>query len=331
MRRFLKFIGWTAGLALTAVAILLFSFRVAALWRENGEARALSPPGETVETPRGRVFVQSRGPVTGQPVLLVPGTAAWGGFWNDVMETLGRAGYRAIAVDLPPFGFSEHRPQADYGRVDQAERLKGIIDGMKLKAPIVVGHSFGAGSVVELAARHGAAIAGMVVVCGALALPEEDGIPAQANGWLEGLLHTQPVMRTITSAVMTNPLAIRPLLATMLHRKEAADTRQAGILAKPMARRGTTEAYAQWLPVLLLPERRAITASAAGIATITMPTAIIWGEKDSVTPLPQGNRLHALILGSSFTVLPDAGHIPHIEAPAAFLAILEPRLAAMRR
>jgi len=163
-------------------------------------------------------------------------------------------------------------------------------------------------------------------VCGALALPEGDGIPARADGWLEGLLHAQPVMRTITSAAMTNPLAIRPLLATMLHRKEAADARQSEILQKPMVRRGTTEAYAQWLPFLLLPEREALTASAAGLARIAVRTSLIWGEKDGVTPLPQARRINALIPGSSLDVMTDVGHIPHIEAPEVFLDVLKKRL-----
>ncbi len=134
MRRFGRILGWSLALPLLAVVILLFGFRVAALMRESADIAALAPPGRTIETSLGRIFVQERGPETGQPVLLVPGTAAWGGFWIEVMENLGAAGYRAIAVDMPPFGFSEHRPQADYGRVEQAERLKAVIDRLPVRS-----------------------------------------------------------------------------------------------------------------------------------------------------------------------------------------------------
>ncbi len=136
-------------------------------------------------------------------------------------------------------------------------------------------------------------------------------------------------MRTVTAAVVTNPLAMRPLLATMLHRKDAADASQAEILLHPMTRRGTTEAYAQWLPYLLLPERRALTATAAGVAAIQVPTALIWGEKDTVTPPDQGRRLRDLIPGSTLEIINGVGHIPHIEAPAEFGGLLKRRLAAM--
>jgi pimeloyl-ACP methyl ester carboxylesterase len=327
--RLVRFLGWLILLAVTVLTLALFCFRVAALWRENGETTALALPGQFLETSQGRMFVQISGPDTGQPVLLVPGTAAWGGFWSDVMQDLGRAGYRAIAVDMPPFGFSEHRARADYGRVDQAERLKGLIDSMRLKNPVVVGHSFGAGSVVELAARHGALLKAMIIVCGALDLPEGDGPHTGFGGFIEALLHNQPVMRTVTAAAVTNPLTMRPLLATMLHRKEAADARQAEILLRPMSRRGTTEAYATLLPFLLLPERGARTATASGVAGINVPSVLIWGEKDNVTPLPQGRRLHALLKGSTIDVLSDVGHIPHIEAPDAFLALLRKNLSSL--
>ncbi len=130
MRSAARFLAWVVGAPLLALALLLFGFRTAALLREDMDAMALAPPGQTIETPLGRVFVQIRGPETGQPVLLVPGTAAWSGFWRPVMEMLGRTGYRAIAVDMPPFGFSEHRAEKDYGRVEQAERLKAVIEGL---------------------------------------------------------------------------------------------------------------------------------------------------------------------------------------------------------
>jgi pimeloyl-ACP methyl ester carboxylesterase len=291
----------------------------------------LRPEGRFVETSTGRMFVQIRGPENGQPVLLVPGTAAWGGFWTDVMEDLGRNGFRAIAVDMPPFGFSDRRPQADYGRVDQAERLKALVDGLRLGRPIIVGHSFGAGSVVEVAARHPAALKGIVVVCGALGLPVGEGTHERPSGFVETLLNAQAVMRVATAAVVTNPWTMRPLLGTMLHRKEAADVRQAEILLRPMTRYGTTEAYAPWLPYLLLPERAALTSTAPGVARIAVPTALIWGERDTVTPLEQGQRLKALIPSATMDVMPDVGHIPHIEHPQAFLELLKRRLAVLSR
>jgi len=53
-------------------------------------------------------------------------------------------------------------------------------------------------------------------------------------------------------------------------------------------------------------------------AQLELPVRLIWGDKDHVTPLAQGNVLAGLIKGATLTVLPDTGHIPQIEAPIRF-------------
>ncbi|MGL4637091.1 MAG: alpha/beta fold hydrolase [Beijerinckiaceae bacterium] len=331
MKRILRTGLWLTALTLLLVVGLLLVFRLMAFWREFDEVTAIAPTsGQFVQTEQGKVFVQISGPANGQPVLLVPGTAAWGGFWGDVAVDLAKAGYRPIAIDLPPFGYSAHRPTADYSRSDQARRLRDVIAALKLEAPLVVGHSFGAGAVVELAASYSNQIKGMVIVCGAVALPDGMEPPPAATGILPMVMGNGIIMRIGVAASVTNPVAMKPLLRSMLHRKEAADDRQAAILLRPMTRGGTTAAYADWVPYLLLPDSKAQTASARGVSAIRTPTAIIWGEKDSVTPLPQGERLKGLISGATLDVIPDVGHIPHIEAPAAFLPLLKQKLAELK-
>ena len=65
--------------------------------------------------------------------------------------------------------------------------------------------------------------------------------------------------------------------------------------------------------------------------TFTMPVLLIWGDTDSVTPLWQGEDLRALIPGSTLEIVRGAGHIPHIEDPAAFQRALGPFLRTVLR
>jgi len=53
------------------------------------------------------------------------------------------------------------------------------------------------------------------------------------------------------------------------------------------------------------------------------------GDRDTVTPLAQGEQLKRLIRGSELTVLENVGHIPHIEAPAGFHDVLVKNLKAI--
>jgi pimeloyl-ACP methyl ester carboxylesterase len=162
----------------------------------------------------------------------------------------------------------------------------------------------------------------MIVVSGALALPEDGQDYAEEPALLRWAMHESYITETLVASVVTNPLILRPLLASFLYNKDAATDEQADILKQPYARRGSTKAYAQWLPTLLLVDRSAMSASVANYASIKVPTSLIWGDKDQVTPLPQGRQLNRLISGSRLNVLDNVGHIPHIEAPDGFYDLL---------
>jgi pimeloyl-ACP methyl ester carboxylesterase len=54
------------------------------------------------------------------------------------------------------------------------------------------------------------------------------------------------------------------------------------------------------------------------LASIDVPTAVIVGEADAITPLANAKTIHEGIKGSTLSVIPDAGHISNIEAPEAF-------------
>jgi pimeloyl-ACP methyl ester carboxylesterase len=57
-------------------------------------------------------------------------------------------------------------------------------------------------------------------------------------------------------------------------------------------------------------------------ATLTMPALVLWGARDSLTPMPQGGDIVRLIRGARWEVLPRAGHIPAIEDEPSFDAAL---------
>ena len=316
---------WILRLAAVVLALLVVwtgGSLVAALLRESGPQPSAPAEGRLIPTEDGAIFAQIRGPETGIPVILIHGSAAWSGFWRTVAERLARDGFRTIAVDLPPFGYSERSPQGAYSRSDQARRLTGLIRNLNLQNTIIVGHSFGAGATVESVMQNPQLFRGMVLVDGALALPEDGRDYEDEPALLRWAMTESYITENLVASVVTNPLILRPLLATFLYNKDAATDEQADILKEPYARRGTTKAYAQWLPTLLLIDRSARSASVANYAAIKAPTSLIWGDKDQVTPLAQGQQLNRLIQNSRLNVLDNVGHIPHIEAPEGFYDVL---------
>ena len=321
-----KWAAWTLVAVLGLVFAGLGAARGAAWWRETHSTAVKPDGGANIRAGDLDIFVQTSGPANGVPLLLVHGTAAWSGFWHDAATRLGEAGFRAIAVDMPPFGFSGRSAEGRYSREDQARRLAAVIANMQLRNAIVIGHSFGAGAAVELAMRHPDAIGGLVIVSGALSLPEPGQDYPPDNSLLRAALGNPIASETLTASVVVNPLLTRKLLASLLYKTEAATQAQADILILPQSLPGTTQAYAKWLPFLLFPDSGAMSANPANYAAIKAPTIIIWGANDSVTPVMQGRRLHAMIGNASMDIMDSTGHIPHIENPGPFLDLLIKRL-----
>jgi pimeloyl-ACP methyl ester carboxylesterase len=323
--KLLKFVVKSATTLALLLVLVLAGFRGAAAWRERGDAPAPAAM-RMVPTPLGGVAVELAGPAEGTPVLLVHGTAGWSGFWRNVTRHLAARGFRVIAADLPPFGYSERDPQARYRRQDQAARLAAVLAAEARQPAIVVGHSFGGGPATELALLAPGRARALVLVDAALGALDPAG---HAPPFAERAVRRGWVAEPIVSASVTNPLATQALLRSMLARKDAAHA-WTETIAQPMRRRGTTAAYADWLPNLLTADDGAASRRSAGLSRIRVPVDIIWGEADTVTPIEQGERLARLTNARSFARLAGVGHIPHIEDEAGFLRALDAALGPER-
>jgi pimeloyl-ACP methyl ester carboxylesterase len=58
------------------------------------------------------------------------------------------------------------------------------------------------------------------------------------------------------------------------------------------------------------------------LQSIAVPTAVIVGAEDQMTPIELSQEIHNLTPGSTFHIIPGCGHLPPIEKPAALAAIL---------
>ena len=65
------------------------------------------------------------------------------------------------------------------------------------------------------------------------------------------------------------------------------------------------------------------------MATIDVPTLIVVGDEDVLTPPKEGRKLHAAIAGSRIEVLKEAGHLSNVERPAAFNTVVSEFIASL--
>ncbi len=107
-----------------------------------------------VQTPMGQVHYRDVGPRDAKvPILLVHQAWMWMIEYAQIQNELAKLGYRSIAVDTPGYGLSDPAPgQPTIG--DLAENLTPVLDGLKIKTVIIVGHHTGSLIAASFAAHH---------------------------------------------------------------------------------------------------------------------------------------------------------------------------------
>ncbi len=132
------------------------------------------------------------------------------------------------------------------------------------------------------------------------------------------LVRPQGIREILVSLTITNPLATKVLLQSLIEKKERALPEYIEILQRPTSLRNSTPDIAGWLYYFAGDDRGADSADRNAYPRLKIPAAILWGDKDSITPLDQAHDLQKLMPQAALTVLPGLGHIPQIEDPEAF-------------
>lgn len=66
----------------------------------------------------------------------------------------------------------------------------------------------------------------------------------------------------------------------------------------------------------------------ARLGAVQVPTLVVWGASDRIVTPDYGRAVAAAVPGAQFAEVAAAGHLPHLEAPEATWAVIDPFLAA---
>ncbi len=65
------------------------------------------------------------------------------------------------------------------------------------------------------------------------------------------------------------------------------------------------------------------------LPSLEIPTLVVWGEYDRIFPVSQAREAVARLQRGSLELIPDCGHLPHVERPDLFVAAVERFLAEL--
>lgn len=232
------------------------------------------------------------------PVLLVHGFPFSHEMWTPQLEIVGKT-YRAIAYDVRGHGLS-YVGDGQYTIEGHVDDLIALLDHLGIAKAVIVGLSMG-GYIALRALERNAGRFRAAVLCdtrseadtnearlkraAGVAGVKKDGSRKFAEGFVQAIFAPQ----TITA----KPDVVETIRTIISH-------------TPPLSIAGT---------LLALAGRTDTTAS---LASLSIPTMILVGEHDAITPPSSARMLHQNIRGSEMHVVPHAAHMSNMENPEFF-------------
>jgi Predicted hydrolases or acyltransferases (alpha/beta hydrolase superfamily) len=232
----------------------------------------------------------------GDTIVLLHGWGANIDVYKSITDSLVPY-FRVIALDLPGFGKSDE-PSFPYSVIDFAEFVIAFLKQLNIKTASFIGHSHGGRITIEIASRNDNpfALEKIVLLDSAGIVPVKTSKQQfkikcfKASKWI---LNIPPVKALFPDA-----------LEKLKKRSGSADYNA----ATPMMRQSLVMAVN--------------TDMRDKMPHIKVPCLLIWGEKDTATPVSDGKLMENFIPNSGLVLLQNAGHYSFLDNPYTFKKVL---------
>lgn len=231
---------------------------------------------------------------TGQPILLLHGLFAEKEQWNGMMCELARAGYQAIAPDLPGYAKSTGFTVKDYALENQVALLHQFVEQLKIQSLDVAGSSMG-GTIAALYSQlYPNQVRSLAFI----------GSPLGVTNWatsvrksiIEGINPFIPITKEQFDLEISLLFVTPPTIPDEVKTEKVND-----YVNRNRNYQQTWDIVNLYDDVLCqLPHSR-------------VPTLAIWGQEDKIYDIRDVDRSHRCLPGSQIIQLPKAGHLLLIE------------------
>ncbi len=235
-------------------------------------------------------------------IVFVHGIGGSARVWAPQARRFAEAGYQSLAVDLPGYGGRPAVTALDFDGL--AADVEAEIERHGFDRPVVIGHSMGGMVVQTMLRRRPVAYGAAVLACTSAAFGSADGdfqkkFVAERLGPLDADKTMADLAPRLVDRMMgPAPGAAGRTLAIEVMSAVPPDTYRAAVRC-----------------LVTFDER-------ANLGKIEVPTLCLAGESDPNAPAAVMERMASKIPGSRYVCLAGLGHLPNLEAPAAFDAAI---------
>lgn len=271
------------------------------------------PPSQFVAIDGMEVHLRDEGPrEDAVPIVLLHGTSSSLHTWDAWARELSTT-RRVVRLDLPGFGLTGPTPDGVYTLDRYASFMGTVLDRLGIRRCVLVGNSFG----------------GTVSMVTILAMPErvERLVLVDSGGYtMAGVsmpigfrIANMPILNRVMSNVLPRGViesSVRNVYGDPAKVTEELIDRYYEITLRAGNRRALVERFRQ-VPM---------EGIADSIPKLKLPTLIMWGGRDRLTPPDRARWFERDIAGSRLILFDDLGHVPQEEDPQRTLAAVKPFL-----
>ena len=254
-----------------------------------------------------KLYYQDTGPSKNAiPILFLHGFGSSLQTWDNWSEALSDE-YRVISVDLPGFGLTGEDPSGIYTDQRSVEVLEAFLKELQIPKVVLVGNSMGGKFAWQFAARHPDQVAKLVLISpDGYASPgieygKKTEVPAIAE--LYRYFFSKTFLAMNLEPAYANPKTLNDVLVNRYYDLMLAPGVRGAILARM--------------------QQTVLQDPVPSLASIQVPTLLIWGEKDAFIPIANSNDYLKVMPNAKRVSLPNIGHLPQEEQPAIGLAALK--------
>ncbi len=275
-------------------SLMLVFLAASAIWAQTPAAKDVQVFGQKIH------YLEAG---SGPTVILLHGLGGDGSNWAATVPALAKS-FHVFAPDQIGFGASD-KPLANYRVGMLVDFLDSFCKKLAITKATVVGNSLGGWTAMAFTLAHPEKVERMVLV-------------DSAGFSFEHLGGSKPTREMLEVMNVSTVEGAKTLLGVIFANKAIATDAVAETFLAEHFRKNDGYTIERFIDSIL----RSEDVVDGKLAKIKIPTLVVWGREDLLTPLAGGKMMANEIAGSEIVILDRCGHVPQMECAAPFNAAL---------